>query len=236
MCDQCGKECLTQYNLDRHMKVVHHMYKIPKEDTIKKCDKCDIEFEKPEDFNDHLKQCLDELKDFECKICDSHWVSHLSLWQHIAVDHKMIKHICDICGHVFSSKSKLQDHRKHIHDKDFDFVCHICAEPKHNKSKLEQHLIVAHGQGERKFKCDTCDSKFTTNYMLKQHVESHHAKTTLYRCQQCPKTFWLKSYLKTHVRMIHENYRPHKCDICQQGFVYKRDVIKHKKNQHNILE
>ena len=236
MCDQCGKECLTQYNLDRHMKVVHHMYKIPKEDTIKKCDKCDIEFEKPEDFNDHLKQCLDELKDFECKICDSHWVSHLSLWQHIAVDHKMIRPICDICGHVFSSKSKLQDHRKHIHDKDFDFVCHICAEPKHNKSKLEQHLIVAHGQGERKFKCDTCDSKFTTNYMLKQHVESHHAKTTLYRCEQCPKTFWLKSYLKTHVRMIHENYRPHKCDICQQGFYYKRDLVSHKKHVHNIYE
>ena len=80
------------------------MYKIPKEDTIKKCDKCDLEFEKPEDFNDHLKQCLDDQNDFKCKLCDSSWVSHLSLWQHTAVDHKMIKYICDVCGHVFCER------------------------------------------------------------------------------------------------------------------------------------
>ena len=74
ICDQCGKECLTKYNLDNHMKMVHHMYKIAKEDTIKKCDKCDIEFENPEYFNNHLKQCLDELKDFKCKFCDKNHV------------------------------------------------------------------------------------------------------------------------------------------------------------------
>ena len=103
------------------------------------------------------------------------------------------------------------------------------------KTKLEEHIIIAHGQGERKFKCDTCDSKFTNQSFLNKHVESHHAKKTLYRCEQCPKTFWMKSYLKTHVRMMHENYRPHKCDICQEGFVYKRDVVRHKKHIHNIL-
>ena len=236
ICDQCGKECLTKYNLDNHLKSVHHMYKIAKEDTLKKCDKCNIDFEIPEEFNDHLKQCLEELKNFKCKFCDSFWVSHLSLWQHIAVDHQMIQFVCEICGHVLTSKDTLQDHRKRVHYKAYDFVCHICAMPKSTKAFLEEHMIIAHGQGERKFKCGQCEKSFTRKNILNTHIQSHHARKTLYRCEQCPKTFWVKNYLRTHVRMIHEKHRPHKCDICQEGFVYKRDVIKHKKSQHNIQE
>ena len=236
ICDQCGKECLSKSHLDSHLKKVHHMYKIPKEDTIKKCDKCDLEFEKPEDFNDHLKQCLDDPNDFKCKLCDSSWVSHLSLWQHTAVDHKMIKYICDVCGHASSSATLLKEHKKNVHDKIYDYVCHICAQPKRDKHRLEEHMITVHGQGERKFKCDKCDKCFSRKSILKHHFESHHAKKTLFKCEQCPKTFWMKSYLATHVKMMHENYRPHKCDICHQGFVYKRDVVSHKKHVHNIHE
>ena len=236
ICDQCGREFLTQSNLGLHMKTVHHMYIITKKYTIKKCDKCDLEFEKPEEFNDHLKQCLGDLKDFKCKLCNTRWVSHLSLSQHIAVDHKMIKYICDICGHASPSASRLKEHKNHVHDKIYDYVCHICAVPKPTKSRLDEHMITVHGQGERKFKCDKCDKCFSRKSILKHHFESHHAKKTLYQCEQCPKTFWMKSYLATHVKMIHENYRPHKCDICQQGFVYKRDVVGHKKHVHNIHE
>jgi len=236
ICEKCGKECLTQRNLDKHMERVHLMYKIKKEDTIKKCDKCDIEFEKPEEFNDHLKKCLDKLKDFTCKLCDSRWVSHLSLWQHFAVDHKILRYVCDKCGYASTTSVNLRSHKNHVHDKIYKYVCHICAQPKQTKLLLEEHMTISHGQGERKFQCDKCDKSFVRSFDLKHHFESHHAKKTLYQCEQCPKTFWMKSYLNTHVRMMHENYRPHKCDICQQGFVYKRDVVKHKKQIHNIHE
>ena len=87
------------------------IYNIIKEETIKKCDKCDIDFEVPEEFNDHLKQCLDEPKNFKCKFCDTCWVSHLSLWQHIAVDHKMIQFVCEVCGSVRTSKNDLKVHQ-----------------------------------------------------------------------------------------------------------------------------
>ena len=229
ICDKCGQEFRTQTYLRNHLKLVHNLYDIPKEDTIKKCDKCEIEFEKPENFNDHLKQCLVELKNFECKLCESQWVSHLSLWQHIAVDHKLIRHICDTCGHVSTTLWGLKKHQKLVHEKIYKYVCHLCAKPLNSNEKLNVHMINVHGIGERKFKCDQCDKSFATSNLLKNHFESHHAKKTLYQCEQCPKTFWMKSYLNTHVRRIHDKIRPHKCDICQQGFVYKRDVVSQKK-------
>ena len=97
ICDKCGKEFKIKDHLESHMKSVHHIYNITKEETIKKCDKCDIDFEVPEEFNDHLKQCLDKPKNFKCKFCDTCWVSHLSLGQHIVVDHKMIQFVCEVC-------------------------------------------------------------------------------------------------------------------------------------------
>ena len=236
ICEQCGDEFLTKKNLDNHMKSIHHMYKITKELAIKKCDKCDLEFEKPEEFNDHLKQCLEELKDFKCKLCDTRWVSHLSLSQHIAVDHQLIQHVCDICGLATTTAVSLKAHKKHIHDKIYDYVCHICAQPKISKRLLDIHMVNAHGIGERKYKCDKCDKTFAKKSILDSHYQSHHARKTLYQCEQCPKTFWMKSYLSTHVRMIHDKIRPNKCDICQEGFYYKRDLVSHKKHVHNIYE
>ena len=234
ICDICGEELLNDKGLEIHLQSVHNLYKITEEDKIKKCDKCEIVFKDPKEFNNHLKTCLDDPKDFKCKFCDSVWVSHLSLEQHIIVDHQMLKSVCDICGVVTKNSSTVQSHKNNVHEKIHKFVCHICAKSTNSKEKFTAHMINAHGIGEKQFKCDQCDKSFAIKSILKTHYESHHAKTTLYQCEQCPKTFWMKEYLRTHVKMIHENHRPHKCDICQQGFYYKRDVISHKKHVHNI--
>ena len=236
ICDKCGQEFVTQVGLRNHMKRVHHIYKITKEETIKKCDNCHIDFENPKEFNNHLKQCLDELKNFKCKFCDSHWVSHLSLCQHLAVDHKLIQYVCDICGFISVDSNQIVYHKRSVHEKQFDYVCHLCAKGYNKKQYLNSHMVTVHQIGERKFKCDQCDKSFARHSVLQTHFQSHHAKKTLYQCEQCPKTFWMKNYLSTHVRMIHENYRPNKCDICAEGFVYKRDVVSHKKHVHNIHE
>ena len=237
VCDKCGITCRNPTHLNEHVKKVHKIYTITKEETIKKCDKCNTEFEVPELFNAHLKQCLDECKDFKCKFCDSYWVSHLSLWQHIAVNHKMLQYVCDTCGLISSDSSTIVKHKKAVHEKQFDYVCHICAKGYSRMQYFKVHMVTAHQIGERRFKCDQCDKSFARNNVLKQHYQRLHSQSsTLFQCELCSKTFGMKTDLDTHVRMIHDKVKPNKCDICQEGFYYKRDVISHKKHVHNVHE
>ena len=236
VCYKCGKDFCNQQSLNIHLRAIHDDYKITQEDIVKKCDKCAEEFAEPMTFDLHLKICLDEPKDHKCKFCETKWASHLSLEMHIAVDHKKQRKVCDICGHISAKLTDLERHKKLLHEKRYDFVCHLCAKPISTKKLLNYHLTSVHGEGERKFKCDQCEKTFVRASCLRQHVESHHLRSTLYQCEQCPKNFWAKSYLQTHIRIVHQKYRPHKCDICLEGFLYKRDVVRHKKFQHNIHE
>ena len=235
VCDKCGEGFFSNESLQSHLKRIHHEYKINPEALVKKCETCAEEFHEPEMFDSHLKSCSKASKDFKCKYCDTKWASHLSLEMHIAISHKKLFNICDICGQCFFGKSKLASHKKIVHDKIHDFVCHICAKPCSTKSFLKTHLVTAHAVGERRFKCDKCDKSYATSSAYKNHYQSNHEKSELYQCELCPKTFWVKDYLKTHIRVVHEKHRPHKCDICNERFLYGRDVTRHKKFHHNII-
>ena len=231
ICDKCGKELSSQQKLRDHLKLVHNLYDIQKEDTIKKCDKCDMEFEKPEEFNDHLKNCLDELKDIACNLCDSRWVSHLSLWQHIAVDHELIRHICDICGSVLTSSDGLRKHQNIVHKKIYKLVCHLCAKQLSSNSYLKSHMISVHGIGEeQKFKCDQCDKSFCQKGHLKVHIATVH-ENVRFHCDKCDKSFSQKDKLTLHMRSVHENIRFY-CDKCEKNFSSKHCLYQHVKMVH----
>ena len=233
VCDQCGKDFKCQASLKSHVKIFHTVDKITKEDTVKKCDKCDMEFEVPELLDSHLKVCQNELKELKCKLCDTIWVSHLSLSLHLVVEHQSLKSVCDICGEIVKG---LKRHKQVVHEKIYKYYCHLCGKPTNDKDNLNSHMINVHGIGEKLFKCDQCDKSFADKKTLKHHYESHHARKTLYHCEHCPKTFWMKSYLSTHVRNVHDKVKPNICDICHEGFFYKRDLVSHKKQIHNIHE
>ena len=230
ICDKCGKEFQTKHYLQRHLKRVHNEYEIAKEDTIKKCDKCDLEFENPEEFNNHLKQCLDKLKDFECKICDSRWVSHLSLCHHIAVNHKLIRHICDICGHVSTEIGTLKKHKNVVHEKIYKKMCHLCSKQMSSNTQLNEHMINVHGIGERKFKCDQCDKSYSQKGHLNTHIKCIHEKLQ-YNCDKCDKSFSQKGKLKSHIESVHENIL-YNCEKCEKSFSTKHGLQYHSQSVH----
>ena len=235
VCDVCGKFFKTSQALGTHSKIHDQSVDvITHDDILKKCEKCNEEFNIPEIFEDHLKQCLDEQKCFKCRYCDSWWVSHLSLEMHTAVSHQKLNCVCHICGIAFMNSERKANHVKNIHDKNNEFVCHLCAKPCSNKRKFKEHMEVYHGTGEKKFACEHCDLKFYAKNRLTQHVKTKHTRDTIYQCDQCSKKFWAKEYLRDHIKHVHKKYKPNKCDLCSEAYLYKRDLIKHKESVHHI--
>ena len=213
------------------MMRIHNEYEITDKDLNKKCDQCDEVFNDPQEFDDHLRLCLKDPKEFSCKFCETKWVSHQSLELHITSEHKKILFACGICGFTTTDQSSLKNHKKHVHEKKYDNICHLCGKGFSSPCNLKEHLNSKHGQGEPKHKCEKCDKKYWTAYNLKCHIESNHSNST-YPCDQCSKVFKVKNYLQTHVRIVHENYRPHKCDLCEEKFLYERDLKRHKRCHH----
>ena len=134
---------------------------------------------------------------------------------------------------IFACKNCLTKHKKNVHEKNFDYICHLCGKGCFNPSSLKEHMGTNHGVGEKKHKCGTCGKKYWNGYNLKIHMESAHTNIE-YPCEKCPKIFKVKAYLQTHIRIVHDKYRPHKCDICQEAYLYKRELIKHKANVHQV--
>ena len=231
-CQKCGKSFQTVGGLNGHMQHVHGEKKVTPQDTIKKCDTCDIEFESPILFDMHLKSCLKELKDFPCKFCDTKWVSHLSLELHVVVEHKKLLVVCEICGSILRDKYYLHSHMRQVHLKARSCVCHVCARVLSTKGRLNEHLAAVHGIGEKKHQCEICHERFSAKQMLNEHFEKVHDTDNVYQCSYCPKTFQVKGYLRTHVKNIHGNHKPNKCDRCDAAFLTKRDLVKHKTSVH----
>ncbi|XP_073844922.1 uncharacterized protein isoform X2 [Musca autumnalis] len=75
------------------------------------------------------------------------------------------------------------------------------------------------------YKCEVCDMKYPSLYLLRHHVKRHMART--FRCFCCPKSYLSKLDLDTHQR-THTNERPHQCDKCPNSFRYAHHLKRHK--------
>lgn len=94
---------------------------------------------------------------------------------------------CEICGQHFSTRTKLNEHKKKSLD---------CCTKQYN--------------------CTTCDKAFITKFKLKLHVRSH-TKETPFECKICLKKFRFASNVNRHVDVIHKGLKPFKCDFCGKG-------------------
>ena len=62
----------------------------------------------------------EEIKKFECQICEKYFENEQSLKTHIESVHEGIKFQCEICGKEYSDKSNLKRHISSVHK------CKIC--------------------------------------------------------------------------------------------------------------
>ncbi|XP_054712045.1 zinc finger protein OZF-like [Uloborus diversus] len=78
---------------------------------------------------------------------------------------------CDICGKVFTVKTRLKVHRL-THTGEKPFVCQFCGRKFTQKGNLKTHLSLH--TGEKKFNCCYCRKSFNRKDSLVLHIHQDH--------------------------------------------------------------
>ena len=174
-----------------------------------KCDQCDKEFKSKSGLDYHLdffhgedggEELNDDPKPFKCNLCKWKGRKKKFLDKHFNIVHKKIRN-CDFCGKTLVSK----EYDDHIQDK---------------------HVQTDH-EGNKYFKCDSCDKLFTEAATLRKHIKTVHEGLKDFKCDSCARSFACSTHLRRHIEKIHEKIFP--CDYCDDGkqFMSKQDLHDH---------
>ncbi|XP_020812920.1 zinc finger and SCAN domain-containing protein 12 [Drosophila serrata] len=128
-------------------------------------------------------------------------------------DKKEFKYICDVCGNMYPSQSRLTEHIK-VHSGVKPHECEICGHCFAQAQQLARHMNTH--TGNRPYKCSYCPAAFADLSTRNKHHRIHTNERP-YECDVCHKTFTYTNTLKFH-KMIHTGEKPHVCEICGKGF------------------
>ncbi|XP_073830774.1 zinc-finger protein isoform X2 [Musca autumnalis] len=134
--------------------------------------------------------------------------------------------ICDICGNVFSKRSRMREHRQR-HDKRPKYECELCDKQFHMRELLRKHMF-SHSGG-KPHKCEYCSRTFYYESVKKAH-EAVHQGLKPYICDVCGKAFSYGHSLKKH-KLIHAEVKLYRCEYCNKDF-----RLQHHMKQHELTK
>ncbi|XP_023939167.2 zinc finger protein OZF isoform X2 [Bicyclus anynana] len=141
--------------------------------------------------------------------------------------------LCDLCGEVFKSQDKLNNHKKKIHFKKA-IKCPHCAKIISSENHLRKHIKRAHTE-QKDFICAACGRGFAFKAELRSHNRSVHEKhlrpKKQFKCKICSKTYKCSKSVVVHERSVHTGQRPAVCTICASSF-YHEDYLKEHMRLH----
>ena len=236
-CDICEKSLYGILPFRSHMRQVHtrigwHF-----------CNHCGLSCPTKSKLERHIKYFHDEPA-YQCDICKKKFRQEKMYHKHIATDihDENGDWHCEICDFITNSRSKLNVHRKYVHENRRMFKCEKCPAAYPDTSKLEMHVQNIH-EGVR-FKCDLCDESFTLKKNVGRHKKRKHTKKRiLFKCEHCCNEFVSNYVLKQHSKTCQSKLQRkeklendkliwHTCDICEKTFYGITALRIHRRRLH----
>lgn len=183
-CDECDIGFSSRFNFERHLEEYH-----TKVDQTYSCEHCDLTFIAQRNLETHRKEKHEDVKLFECDLCEKSYPQKRSLTRHQRISHNIDnkkvslpgtgprnKNIldCDLCDSRFTQKSDLDRHLQTVHSgphSENTFTCKICHKNFQRKDKLIRHEQV---HNETKIICEICLTRFQNKNDLRIHRIANH--------------------------------------------------------------
>ncbi|XP_013865779.1 gastrula zinc finger protein XlCGF28.1 [Austrofundulus limnaeus] len=217
-CCECGKQCVNNRSLKRHMSCHLRDQAEPK---LFKCNGCDKKFTRKDILNVQMRVHTGD-KPFPCEVCEQRFSCKSSLNKQMRVHMGEKPFLCEVCEQRFSQKSYLNKHMR-VHTGDKPFLCHLCGQRFSRKSYLSTHMRV-HTE-DKPFACDVCGQRFRRKSHLNSHMRVHTGDKP-FACDVCGQRFRRNSHLNIHMR-VHTGDKPFSCKVCGKMFRHKSCLNKH---------
>ncbi|XP_031357567.1 gastrula zinc finger protein XlCGF52.1-like [Photinus pyralis] len=187
------------------------------------CDICNKRFALPWLLKLHTR-IHTGVKPCVCKTCGRtfRFPSALTIHKRIHTGEKPYK--CTVCDKSFTQSGGLQAHLP-VHTGERAFMCEICSVTFTSFTTLRKHHLGKHKAGKGKYGCPTCEKRFNTSTILKNHLKTHTGEKP-FSCSVCTKRFTERGSLKLHMR-IHEGVKPYSCKICGKRFTQSSCLVRH---------
>ncbi|XP_071131091.1 zinc finger protein 62-like [Mytilus edulis] len=229
-CKKCGIVCNSVKDYATHRETTHNnVGPEMAEESEFVCAHCDISFESQALLYTHL-QCHRENPRTPSKTTNySDKMFHdrsAGLW------------ICTVCNKSYSTKCNLTRHiTLHDDEEKGSHVCPFCNRVFQFKRYLQHHVMYMHKvkkKGDKKYKCEECDGKFSSSTSLTRHKLIHTGEADskkFYQCEYCNKKLRCDKQLKLHIR-THTGEKPFGCDKCSYRAAAYCNLLTHVKRVH----
>ena len=215
---------LSQYGL-----TMKHLKEKIKAKEVKvasfECNFCEEKFiTRRSSIHHKMRAHSDLFSGYPCSDCNENFPKRRSLYKHINRVHKNIEYSCLQCDKTFPLKDGLRQHVMKVHQNEGrKRQCEICHNWYADREKLESHIRCKH-TGEKPFKCNFCDMKF-----------SQHGKKSLHRSQVHPDSWKAE---KKRIEWLQENKRRDpsefkiKCELCEEIRSTTEELQVHWQEEH----